>query len=66
MTEMKPTTNTMTIEEFCERYHACPEGRDWALQNCDSMADAWDKLKPEWLIWVATQCGAQTTDDRKT
>ncbi len=46
-----------TIAEFCEYFRACPEGRDWALANCQSMADAWTKLKPEWLIWVATRDG---------
>ncbi len=51
-----------TIAEFCENFHACPEGRDWALANCESMADAWDKAKPEWLIWVATREGV--LDDR--
>jgi len=50
------------IREFCERFRPCREGRDWALENCTDMADAWDKLEPTWLIWVATREGV--IDDR--
>ena len=50
------------IREFCDTHHACSEGRDWALANCTDMADAWGKLQPEWLLWVATQPGV--LDDR--
>ena len=56
-------TRDMTIEEFCDRHGACAEGRAWALANCTSMRDAWDKLKPEWLIWVATRPGVLTDKD---
>ena len=52
--------NTMSIEEFCGLHVACKEGRKWALENCVSMEDAWAKLKPEWLIWVATRPGVLT------
>lgn len=44
---------TNDIAEFCDRFGACHEGRVWALANCRDMADAWVKLQPEWLIWVA-------------
>jgi len=50
----------MTIKEFCDNHDACNEGRQWAMQNCKSMQDAWAKLKPEWLIWVATREGVLT------
>ena len=50
----------LTIEEFCDKHKACKEGRDWALANCSSMIDAWDKLPPEWLVWVATRPGVLT------
>jgi hypothetical protein len=49
-----------TIAEFCDRHGACNDGRQWALDNCDSMQSAWEKLKPEWLIWVAMQPGVLT------
>ena len=52
--------NTMSIEEFCGLHEACDEGRKWALANCTSMEDAWAKLKPEWLLWVATRPGVLT------
>jgi len=48
-------TTYYTIEEFCAKHGACNDGKQWALDNCDSMQSAWDTLKPEWLIWVAIQ-----------
>ena len=45
----------LTIEEFCNLHNACKEGRKWALEHCTSMQDAWNKLKPDWLIWTATR-----------
>ncbi len=50
----------MTIHQFCNTHSACAEGRDWAVANCSSMQDAWEKLKPEWLLWVATRTGVLT------
>ena len=47
----------MSIIEFCDRHDACEYGREWALANCRDMDHAWDVLKPEWLIWVATRNG---------
>ena len=52
----------MSIIEFCDRHDACEEGRKWALANCRDMDHAWEVLKPEWLIWVATREGV--LDDR--
>jgi len=46
----------MTIQEFCDKHNACREGREWALANCNSMQEAWDKCdRPDWLIWIATR-----------
>ena len=52
----------MSIIEFCDRHHACADGREWALANCRDMDHAWEVLKPEWLVWVATRDGV--LDDR--
>jgi hypothetical protein len=52
--------NTMSIEEFCDLHDACTDGRKWALANCTSMEDAWARLKPQWLLWVATRPGVLT------
>lgn len=49
-----------TITEFCNLHNACAEGLEWSLANCADMSDAWAKLKPEWLIWVATRKGVLT------
>jgi hypothetical protein len=53
----KECGSMLTIEQFCDKHNACEEGRDWALANCESMFDAWDKLPPKWLVWVATRRG---------
>ena len=50
----------LNIEQFCDKHKACKEGRDWALENCSSMPDVWDKLPAEWLVWVATRQGVLT------
>ena len=52
----------ISIEEFCKRHDACSDGRDWALANCETMADVWATARSEWLVWVATRPGV--LDDR--
>lgn len=52
--------NEMTIEGFCDAHGACDAGRKWALQNCTGMREAWQKLRPDWLVWVATRRGVLT------
>ena len=47
----------MEIEQFCDKHGACPSGRVWALANCRTMQEVWEKIKPEWLVWVATREG---------
>ncbi len=46
-----------SIRRFCDKHGACPAGRTWVLANCKDMADAWDKIRPDWLIWVVTRPG---------
>lgn len=50
----------ISIDEFCNKHKACSYGRQWAIDNCDDMLDAWRKLKPDWLIWVAARPGVLT------
>ena len=52
----------MTIEEFCDRHGACADGRDWALANCHDLPHAWETIRPDWLVWMATCPGV--LDDR--
>ena len=47
----------MTVTEFCDRHRACRDGREWALANCRDMQEAWDKAKPELVVWIATRPG---------
>ena len=51
---------TLSIEQFCDRYKACKEGREWALSNCKDMEEVWQTAKLEWLIWIATREGVLT------
>jgi hypothetical protein len=44
-----------SIQEFCDTHKACQDGREWALTNCKSMLEVWEKAKPEWLLWIATR-----------
>ena len=50
----------ITIEEFCDMHEACKNGREWAIKHCTSMQDAWNRLNPDWLVWVATRDGVLT------
>jgi len=50
----------MTINEFCELHAVSPMCRKWALANCSSMQECWEKLPAEWLLWVATRDGVLT------
>ena len=50
----------ISISDFCQRHGACQDGQEWALANCADMADAWTRLKPNWLLWVATRPGVLT------
>ena len=46
----------LTIQQFCDRHNACAAGQRWAIANCSSMQEAWDKCEnPDWLIWIATR-----------
>lgn len=49
-----------TIEQFCAEHEACRDGRKWALANCRDMQHAWETIRPDWLIWIATQPGVLT------
>ena len=53
----------MTIKDFCKKHHACKDGVDWALENCETMNDVFDTAKPDWLIWVATRSGVLSDKD---
>ena len=57
--------NIQTITEFCDRHHACPDGRAWAIANCKDMGDGWATAKHDWLIWIATRRGVMTDKDAR-
>ena len=50
----------ISIDDFCDEHRACKDGREWAIANCSDMPDAWEKLRPDWLIWIATRPGVLT------
>ena len=43
----------LTIQEYCDKHNACRSGREWALENCKDMQEAWDKCERHNLIWIA-------------
>jgi len=45
------------VVDFCHTHYACADGRDWALNSCDSMHEVWLKARPDWVVWVATRQG---------
>jgi len=52
-----------TIEEFFaggHSYDLLGADRDWAMANCRDMQEVWETLRPEWLVWLATQQGVLT------
>ncbi len=50
-----------TITEFCHIHNACSKGRTWALANCSTMQEAWEKAPdPSWVIWIASRQGVLT------
>jgi len=51
---------TLTIEQFCDKFKACREGREWALYNCKDMDEVWQWAKPDWMLWIATREGVLT------
>ena len=57
------STKRNEMIEFLSKHRACREGCDWAKENCASLAEAWDKAKPEWLIWLATREGVLSDRD---
>ena len=55
----------VSVEEFMKFHGACPEGRRWAIKECPTMDDVWQKAKGEWLIWVATRSGVATPKEQR-
>lgn len=54
----------MTIDEFCNKHHACSPGRQWALKHCTSMQHAWDTTtRYDWLMWIASCTGVLSKRD---
>lgn len=52
----------MSPTEFADMFHACRDGRDWAVETCATMDEVWAKARPDWLLWIATRRGV--LDDR--
>ncbi len=41
--------------DFLKANEACEEGFEFAIQECNSLTDCWNKAKPDWLVWLATR-----------
>jgi hypothetical protein len=56
---MKTETET-EIETFLKKYHACPNGADFARKYA-SPADAWDACnRSDWMLWTLNQLAIGT------
>ncbi|HPO17317.1 MAG TPA: hypothetical protein PLI09_28045 [Candidatus Hydrogenedentes bacterium] len=52
-----------TVKQFCDKFSACQDGREWALSTgCETMAKLWKRgdLRPDWRIWIAMRPGVMT------
>lgn len=45
------------MKEFLKKHDACEEGYKWAIKECKSLQEVWDKSRIDWLIWLATREG---------
>ena len=49
------------LKKFLRKNDACRDGYEWAIRNCTSLHDMWEKLpsapNKTWMMWVATQGG---------
>jgi len=57
---MNTHTELLTIQEFCDKHDACTDGLKWALANCETMQDAWEKCSSDHLLWIASRTGVLT------
>lgn len=51
----KEKPGDLELDFFYEIYQAPPAEKDWALSNCCSLADCWNRLPAKYLIWLATR-----------
>jgi hypothetical protein len=50
----------ITVEDFCNKFSACEDVVEWAMENCSDMNEVWLTAKPDWVIWIATRKGVLT------
>lgn len=53
----------ISIIDFCNKFNACDDFREWALENCKNMSEVWRKSKHDYFIFVATQDGVLSNRD---
>ena len=47
-----------SVAEQLKEWGACADGYKWAVGNCKTMAEVWDKCgRGDWLIWLLRQNG---------
>ena len=55
------------MKSWLKKHKACDKGYEWALNNCKSMQEVWDKVQnPDWFLWVASRQGVVSVGDGKT
>ena len=57
------------LKAFLKKHDACASGARWAIENCTSLYDLWDKLpgapNKSWMMWVATRPGVFSDKDMR-
>lgn len=60
----KEKPGDLELDFFYEIYQAPPAEKDWVLSNYCSLADCWNRLPAEYLIWLATRPHVLATSDQ--
>lgn len=55
MTAQNNDLQKQRMIEFLKANKACKEGFEFAIRECNSLTDCWNKAKPDWLIWLSTR-----------
>jgi len=48
---MKLSKGKQEIADFCDKYNACSEGREWAMTR-KNMHDIWLHARYDWMLWI--------------
>lgn len=54
----------MEVDDYISKYKPCAEALEWCQENgVTTLADAWDRVPPKYLIWMVTRPGVLSDRD---